>query len=264
MANTKNVEKIGSMEWYAANRELYTNEKGERYYDLPLVSVLQVVHQIEEETGSFHSWKITDVSVLTEKWVVVTMEFYQDGKFIGNWLGSAADTMPRPGEVSPVVAAETQALKSFFKKIYDSCNLPKALSIVEEEQDFAKTPEEVLLEEPVEKPKRKPAKKKVEEKVSKEAADEPRVVVEEHRPEEEVASGEMHLEDALSMVANVGHMEFDGKTIEEIASMPNGTTFLAHYAQRVDNKHYERFHDFCVAAKIAMENLGLHGEKPKH
>ena len=260
--------KVGTAQWYEENKTLFIDDKGQRYYDLPLASIMEVVHEKEKETGCTYSWK-TNIVMMEGPWVVVEVIVLKDGVEEGSWLGSTANILtPSVGDVSPVTTAQSRAMKGYFKRKFAECNLPVELSIVDQEQTVAPTPEEMNL--PVkevgtkEKATKKPAKKKeadeekpVEvEETQKEKAEKVEKTKKEETKKEEPKTAS-NLDEALKFVVNVGSLPYDGKTIEEVAKMPGADVFLKHFASRVNHEKYAIYKDFCEAAKIVVDAKGL-------
>lgn len=241
--------------WYEENRELYTNvNSGERYYDLPLNSIMEIVHDKEAEDSFEYSWK-SRVIEMNAPWVVVELTILRNGEELGSWLGSSANNTS--GDVSPIVLAQNQALKSFFKRVYNECNLPKELTIVDEEQKVSAIPEEIELPDvpvPEVKTEEPEIKEEVKEKPAKKAVK--KAVKKEEKVEEETKDSN-ELDEALKTVIKVGSVLYDGKTIEDVLTMPGSDVFLKHFASRVDNEKYAVYKDFCKSAKVVVEAKNL-------
>lgn len=267
--------KVATKAWYEENRQLFTNEKGERFYDLPLAATMEIVHDKEVELGCKYSWKSTVIEMLGP-WVVVEVTVFKDGVEEGSWLGSSANiTNPDIGDVSPIILAQSQGLKSYFKRMFNECNLPVELSIVDQEQPVAPTPEEINLpseEEPKKKAstKEKAAKKSAAKKEEKKEDPIPEPEVEEEAKEKvkeeekeveettkEEPKNDSDLDAALNFVVNVGSLPYDGKTIEEVLKMPGSDVFLKHFASRINHEKYAVYKDFCEAAKVVVDAKGL-------
>lgn len=246
---------IGSPEWYEANRELYTNELSERYYDLPLSALMTLVHNWEKEEGSTLTWQSELVSLETS-WVVVKLSFMIGDTLDSSVLGSAANIAnPMTGDVSPVVTAQNQAIRSFLKKKFTFCNLPKELSVVEEEQKVVVDESDIDL--PIKPKKTKTVK--IDLKVdAKDESSEQETLVEETK---EVTTNEVvsenetapkttkvtSSEDPGDYVIKINRPDLDGKTLNEISDLPTGPAFLQYYASHVNDERFVKFKDLCEA-----------------
>lgn len=249
--------------WYEENRQLMENERGERYYDLPLASVMEIIHDIEEENNVSIDWDVVDV-IKDSAWVSVKVDIYINGQKQGSLYGeSPANPSPEAGDVGPIVLAQAQALKGYFKKKYSECNLPRELAEIEQDQVIAPSPEEVELpEEP--KPKKTRTTKKPEEtkeEKQEKTVETPKEEIKEPEKTEEHVKTEVSVDDALNHIVEVGVQSYDGKTIKEVLEMPTGAQFLKYYAQRKEHPKFEKIKEFCEIAEIVLSQY--EGEIPK-
>lgn len=279
----KNEISVCSEEWYLINRELYTNEDGRRYYDLPLQAVMEIVHMIEQKIDGKHTWDV-ELMPSIPGWVNVKVSMKIFDGCLGSMIGSAMDNQePVKGDISPIVSAQSQALKSFFKKLYPECNLPKELSIVEEEQSVVSKLEEIELPESnvvTEKEEKvKPARKKVTSKKLEEVKeegdnglDEEVTIKEKTDLTESIESSEtdalnkdvISANDPYEYIVSVGNKSYDGLTLREVASTPDGAVFLKYYADRVNTPRFAKFKDLCEAAAAIVNAENIEADKAKH
>lgn len=262
---------VGTKEWYEARRELYVSQRDEsRYYDLPLLAIMELVHKWENENDCKLVFLANQIPALNG-WVNVEVSIYKnfmmDENLLIKWIGSvSANEIPETGDVSPYVGAESQGLKSALKKIIMECNLPYELSIVGDEVPVAVNPTPVEVKKPLKlkfKHKEKPE--------TSETAEEVQEVVEESAVEE-VLSEEIvpvtletsELEEAYNYVVPIGTPSVKGKTLRELSETPNGPQFLTYYSSKIGDKKFEQYQDLCRYAKVLHEHLGIGEIKPKH